>query len=72
MKRRQFLLWLGAIGLAGAGFRYWPEDGLWNPCPSAPLPQALRDDPLVRAAWEGAAGEEFAGDGHGVSSRWRV
>jgi mannonate dehydratase len=53
MKRRQMLLGLATAGLAGAGFRYWPEDGFRNPCPSEPLPPALREHPLVQAAWEG-------------------
>jgi uncharacterized protein len=35
-----------------AAWRYWPEQGLWNPC-HARLPRALADHELVRAAWEG-------------------
>jgi mannonate dehydratase len=41
------------MGLVGAGIRYWPEDGFWNPCVDEPLPQSLLDHPLVSAAWEG-------------------
>jgi len=52
MKRRHFLLGFTTIGLAAAGFRYWPEDGLLNPCPGEPLPQALLDHPLVQSAWQ--------------------
>ena len=51
MKRRHFLLGFATLGLAGAGFRYWPEDGIWNPCPGQPIPQALLDHPLVQSAW---------------------
>jgi mannonate dehydratase len=53
VQRRQLLLGLAAIGLAGVGFRYWPEDGFRNPCPSEPLPPALREHPLIKAAWDG-------------------
>ncbi len=53
MKRRHMLLGLGVAGLAGAGIRYWPEDGIWNPCPREPLPQALLDHPVVQSAWDG-------------------
>lgn len=53
MKRRHFVLGLAGLGLAGAGVRYWPEDGFLNPCPGEPLPQALLDHPLVRSAWAG-------------------
>ena len=53
MKRRHVLLGFATLGLAGAGFRYWPDDGLWNPCPDEPLPQALLDHPLVQSAWQG-------------------
>lgn len=35
-----------------AAWRYWPEQGLWNPC-HARLPRHLADHDLVRAAWEG-------------------
>ncbi|WP_310447209.1 amidohydrolase family protein [Thiobacillus sp.] len=53
MKRRSFLLGLGAVGAAAwAGSRWWP-DGEWrNPCLPG-LPQALAEHPLVRAAWDG-------------------
>jgi len=40
-------------GLAGlAAHRYWPEQGLWNPCLAA-LPEELAEHPLARAAWSG-------------------
>ena len=55
MNRKRALL-LGAAGLAGAGalaaWRYWPEQGFWNPC-LAGLPRRLITHELVKAAWEG-------------------
>jgi uncharacterized protein len=35
-----------------AAWRYWPEQGLWNPC-LAPLPRRLANHELVQAAWSG-------------------
>lgn len=55
MKRRNLLLG-GLAALAGsalfAAWRYWPEQGFWNPC-HARLPRRLAQHELVRAAWEG-------------------
>jgi predicted TIM-barrel fold metal-dependent hydrolase len=34
------------------GWRYWPEQGFWNPC-HARLPRRLANHELVREAWEG-------------------
>ncbi len=55
MKRRSLLLGAGAA-LAGVGslaaWRYWPEQGFWNPC-FARLPRRLAGHELVQAAWEG-------------------
>src|SRR6185436_458769 len=53
--RRKFLL--GGLGVAAAAgdlaaWRYWPEQGFWNPC-YARLPRRLADHELVRAAWDG-------------------
>jgi mannonate dehydratase len=77
MKRRHFLLGFTTLGLAGAGFRYWPEDGLWNPCPEEPLPQALLDHPLVQSAWQGIdpgrcwdCHVHLVGSGDGDSGIW--
>lgn len=52
MKRRSFLgaLGLGVIGLGG--YRFWPDEGVWNPC-LAPLPPHLAGHDLVRAAFDG-------------------
>lgn len=55
MKRRSFLAWgaAGALGITSlAAWRYWPEQGLWNPC-LAPLPRRLASHELVQAAWSG-------------------
>ncbi len=43
----------GALGIGAlAAWRYWPEQGFFNPC-RAKLPEALARHELVRAAWEG-------------------
>ena len=54
MSRRNFLIAGGAAaGLAGlAAWRFWPEQGIWNPC-LGPLPRHLAEHDLVKAAWEG-------------------
>jgi mannonate dehydratase len=55
LNRRHLLLGAGAA-LAGsatlAAWRYWPEQGFWNPC-HARLPRRLAQHELVRAAWDG-------------------
>ena len=51
-KKRRRLLYAGlaaGIGAAGA-WRYWPEQGVINPCRAA-LPPRLADHELVQAAW---------------------
>jgi mannonate dehydratase len=45
-------LGLGAGAVAGAAWRYWPEQGFWNPCRAA-LPARLARHELVQAAWHG-------------------
>ena len=55
MNRRSLLLGAGgalAAGASLAAWRFWPEQGFWNPC-LAQLPPALANHELVRAAWEG-------------------
>jgi mannonate dehydratase len=51
---------LGAAALAGAGalaaWKFWPEQGFWNPC-RAGLPLALARHELVKAAWDGLDAE---------------
>ena len=39
-------------GSVFAAWRYWPEQGFWNPC-HARLPRRLAEHELVRAAWGG-------------------
>jgi len=53
-RRKLILGTLGATSmLAGAAaWRYWPEDGLINPCKRT-LPEALARHPLVEQAWAG-------------------
>ena len=61
MKRRQLLAGgaaaLGA-GLAAAAWRYWPAEGLWNPCRAA-LPPRLAGHSLVAEAWDGIDPEKI-------------
>ncbi|MGW8271436.1 MAG: twin-arginine translocation signal domain-containing protein, partial [Burkholderiales bacterium] len=54
MNRRRFLsAGAGVIAAAGlGGCRYWPEQGLWNPC-LAERVEAIANHELVRAAWQG-------------------
>jgi mannonate dehydratase len=53
MKRRQFLAAMGAFAVGGVGFRYWPDEGIWNPCLPMRLPKRLAQHPVVARAWEG-------------------
>ena len=55
MNRRQFLLGVGAAsvsGLAYAGYKFWPEQGLSNPCLSG-LPDDIKNHPLMQQIWAG-------------------
>jgi mannonate dehydratase len=54
LKRRGFLYAAGVLAGAGAlaAWRFWPEQGLWNPC-LARLPRRLAEHDMVRAAWQG-------------------
>jgi mannonate dehydratase len=55
LNRRRFLYGAAAVAAGAAGlaaWRYWPEQGLWNPC-LARLPRRLAEHDLVRAAWDG-------------------
>jgi mannonate dehydratase len=65
LNRRKLLLGAGAA-LAGsasfAAWRYWPEQGFWNPC-HARLPRRLAEHELVRAAWGGIDAAQ-CWDGH--------
>ena len=53
MNRRRFITLLSVSGLTVAGIRFWPEQGLWNPCLKQPVPQTLLQHEVVQAAWEG-------------------
>jgi len=53
MRRRGLLLRFAGLSMAGAAYRYWPEDGFRNPCLLDPLPKNLRKHDLVHSAWEG-------------------
>ena len=55
MNRRQFLFGLGVTGassLAYAGYKFWPEQGLVNPCLSG-LPDDIKSHPLMQQIWRG-------------------
>lgn len=81
MNRRRFLTALG-LGAAGAaavavGCGLSLEDGLFHPCPAAPLPRHLVDHEAVRAAWQDIDPADFrdchvhvAGIGDGHSGVW--
>lgn len=61
MKRRIFL---GALGTtAVAGWYFWPDDGLLNPCLDTSLPDELAGSDLIDAAWDGIDPEQIW-DGH--------
>ena len=53
LSRRRFLAALGAAGLGLAGWRLWPEGGLWHACGPAALPAALARHELWHRVWEG-------------------
>ena len=52
MNRRGFLAAAGATALGAAGCEFNLSDGVFNAC-AARLPERLRTDPLVEAAWRG-------------------
>ena len=55
MNRRQFLLGLGVAGassLVYTGYKFWPEQGLINPCLAA-LPNDILEGPLMQQVWQG-------------------
>ncbi len=53
MDRRHFLTLFAGSTLALSGCQYWPDEGIWNPCPAEGLPPKLRDHALVQEAMEG-------------------
>lgn len=52
MKRRAVLAAIGLGGIALATYRFWPDQGLRNPC-LGPLPEHLLRHDLVRAVFDG-------------------
>lgn len=55
MNRRRFIGALGALGLTAggtAGWKYWPEQGVRNPCLNA-LPESVAQHPLLQSVWAG-------------------
>ena len=51
-RRRHWLMAAGAGLAAVATWRFWPEQGIFNPCLGA-MPPELANHPLVREAWAG-------------------
>lgn len=54
MNRRQFLFGLGVVGASGlayASYKFWPEQGLINPCLSG-LPVEILENPLMQQIWQ--------------------
>lgn len=50
--RRRFVKYLG-VGLAGGAVAFnWPDEGIFNPCISTPVPPDLLDHDIVQSAWE--------------------
>jgi mannonate dehydratase len=55
VNRRQFLHSVSAFGLVAGvagGWKYWPEQGLINPC-LADLPESVVHHPLMQSVWAG-------------------
>lgn len=53
MNRRQFLLTVSALGASSiglAGLKFWPEQGITNPCLSG-LPESIKNHPLIQKIW---------------------
>ena len=44
---------MGAGAVAGSAAAFWPNEGVWNPCPAETLPAALSSHDLVQQAWQG-------------------
>jgi mannonate dehydratase len=62
MNRRQFLKYstgIGAMSLALNGCRYWPAEGLLNPCLPDNLPHELKNHDVVQRAWQGIDVDQF-------------
>lgn len=59
MNRRHFLGLMTLAGASLAGCRFYPSEGLSNPCLAAGLPPALRNHDLIRQCWEGIDAGQF-------------
>ncbi len=60
INRRQFLFGLGVTGassLVYAGYKFWPEQGLINPCLSG-LPNDVLENPLMQQIWQDIDAEQ--------------
>ncbi len=53
MNRRQFLGLAGVSSVGLMGWRFWPEQGIWNPCLPEVTPAELLNHDLVESAWQG-------------------
>ena len=53
LTRRRFLAATGVAALGFAGWRFWPDQGLWNDCASVELPPKLAQHPLMTRLWQG-------------------
>lgn len=47
MNRRAFLAFAAGGALGGCALRFWPDEGLWNPC----LPPEVADSEWLRTLW---------------------
>ena len=61
MRRRDFVFAAGALSLSGC--RLWPDQGVWNPCLGAELPEHLAEHELVRSSLDGLEASQLW-DGH--------
>ncbi len=77
MNRRRFLGLLALAGASLSGCRFYPAEGMSNPCLKQGLPPQLRDHELLRQCWEGIDARQFwdchvhlAGTGDSDSGIW--
>lgn len=77
MKRRTFVGSLAVTALGLAGWRWWPESGIWRDCSAGSLPGELLTHLLVRQAWDGLdparvwdGHVHLLGYGHGGTGAW--
>lgn len=59
MKRRTVLKLMGAGAIAGGAAAFWPDEGVWNPCPDESLPQDLLNHDIVQQAWQGVDARHY-------------